>query len=314
MQVICEASDGLEAVQKAEELRPDLILLDIGLPKINGLEAARRIRLLVPDTKILFLTQESSADVVRAALSLGAVGYVVKARAGTELLAAVQAVLRGERFVSSGLSGRYFTQAKDARTSDRHYYERTPLMPGPGRNAIARNHEVQFYSDDASLIAGFVSFIEAALKLGNVVIVVATESHRANLLHKLQAQGVDVTEAIGQGRFIPLDVAETLSTFMVNDLPDPVRFFKVAGDLMVAAAKAAKGKHSRISACGECAPTLCAQGKADAAIQLEHLWDEVAKIYTVDIFCGYILNAVDRQPDSKIFERICSEHSAVRSQ
>jgi DNA-binding NarL/FixJ family response regulator len=98
-------SDGLEAVQKAEELKPDLIVLDIGLPTLNGIEVARQIRRLVPDSKILFLSQESSADVVREALSLGALGYVVKAHAGTELLAAVQAVLQGNQFVSKGIIG-----------------------------------------------------------------------------------------------------------------------------------------------------------------------------------------------------------------
>jgi DNA-binding NarL/FixJ family response regulator len=101
LQVICEVADGLEAVQKAEELRPDLILLDIGLPTLNGIEAARQIRKLAPESKIIFLTQESSADVIQQAISLGAWGYVVKARAATDLLAAVGAVIPGEHFVGS---------------------------------------------------------------------------------------------------------------------------------------------------------------------------------------------------------------------
>jgi DNA-binding NarL/FixJ family response regulator len=105
LQIICEVSDGLEAVQKAEELQPDLILLDIGLPTINGIEAARRIRKLSPQSKILFVTQESSADVVQEALSLGAAGYVLKAQGGSELLAAVDAVLQGKKYVSGRLTG-----------------------------------------------------------------------------------------------------------------------------------------------------------------------------------------------------------------
>jgi len=90
----------LAAVQKAAELCPDLILLDIGLPGLNGIEAGRQIRKLVPDAKIIFLTQESSDDVVRAALELGALGYVVKTQAGSDLLAAVDAVLQGKQYVS----------------------------------------------------------------------------------------------------------------------------------------------------------------------------------------------------------------------
>lgn len=99
-QVVCEVSDGLEAVQKAEELKPDLILLDFGLPSLNGIEAARQIRKLSPECKIIFVSQDSSPDVVQEALSLGACGYVVKTRAGSDLLAAVESVLRGKPFVS----------------------------------------------------------------------------------------------------------------------------------------------------------------------------------------------------------------------
>src|ERR1700747_897701 len=105
LQVIGEASDGLEAVQKTEELQPDVIVLDIGLPSLNGIEAARRIRKLSAKSKILFLSQESSADVVQEAFCIGALGYVVKTHAGIELLAALDAVYQGVPFVSGGLSG-----------------------------------------------------------------------------------------------------------------------------------------------------------------------------------------------------------------
>jgi DNA-binding NarL/FixJ family response regulator len=101
LEVICEVSDGLEAVQRAEELKPDLILLDIGLPTLNGLEAAERIRELAPASKIIFLSQESSSDVVQKALNLGAWGYVVKTKAAIELLAAVEAVISEKQFVGS---------------------------------------------------------------------------------------------------------------------------------------------------------------------------------------------------------------------
>jgi DNA-binding NarL/FixJ family response regulator len=104
LQIICEASDGVEAVRRAEELKPDLILLDIGLPELSGLQAAREIRKFAPESKIIFVSQESSPDVVQEALSLGAQGYVAKARAGIDLLPAVEAVLEGRRFVSSGLT------------------------------------------------------------------------------------------------------------------------------------------------------------------------------------------------------------------
>jgi DNA-binding NarL/FixJ family response regulator len=98
LRVIGEAREGLEGVQKAIELRPDLILLDIGLPSLNGIDAARRILRLAPESKIIFLSQESSPEVVQEVLSLGARGYVLKERAAADLLPAVEIVLEGGQF------------------------------------------------------------------------------------------------------------------------------------------------------------------------------------------------------------------------
>jgi DNA-binding NarL/FixJ family response regulator len=102
LQILGEASDGLEAVQKAEELQPDLILLDIGLPKLNGIEAAHRISQLVPRAKILFVSHDNDAELVAGALGNGAKGYVQKQNANKELLPAIEAVLGGGRFISEG--------------------------------------------------------------------------------------------------------------------------------------------------------------------------------------------------------------------
>jgi DNA-binding NarL/FixJ family response regulator len=118
LQVIGEASDGLEAVHKAEELQPDLVLLDIGLPKLNGIKAARQIHKLSPKSKIIFLTQESSPEMVQEALNLGAGGYVLKTTALIDLLAAVDAVLEGRQLFSGGLSGHNFTDASDRPPAD----------------------------------------------------------------------------------------------------------------------------------------------------------------------------------------------------
>jgi DNA-binding NarL/FixJ family response regulator len=100
---IFEASDGFEAVKRTEELRPDLILLDIGLPTLSGIQAARHIREFSTKSKILFLTMESSDEAVQEAFRSGANGYVVKSKLATELLTAVDTVLRGEQFLGSGL-------------------------------------------------------------------------------------------------------------------------------------------------------------------------------------------------------------------
>jgi DNA-binding NarL/FixJ family response regulator len=292
-QIIGQACDGLEAVQKAEELKPDLIVLDIGLPKLSGIEAARRLRELVPHAKILFLSQESSPDVVEETLRLGALGYVHKTRAGTELLPAVDTVLQGRQFVGSGLNGRERSERKDAHPTFRH--------------------EVQFYSDDAVFLESFTRFIADALKACNPALVFVTRSHGDSLLKRLRAEGVDVDTVIQQGTYISLDAADSLSTIMVDGLPDPVRFFESLSGLIKAASSAAKAEHPRVAFCGERVGLLWAEGKTDAAIRLEQFCNELAKTHEVDILCAYPFCDFRGEEDERAFKRICAEHSAVHS-
>lgn len=311
LQIICEVEDGAEAVQKAGALQPELVLLDIGLPGLNGIEAARQIRKLSPNSKILFVSQELSADIVQAALDTGALGYVVKADARRELVAALDAVLRGQTFVSKSLAGHGLTTVHDR--SAIHPLEMPDGLETSreqGLQAI-RRHEVGFYWDDRSLLDGFTHFVASALENGSAAILIATEGHREKLLGRLHAYGLDVSAAIEQGRYIALDNAETLSTFMVNDLPDPVRFSKVTGDLIARAAKSVGGDHTRIIACGECAPLLWERGNTEGAVQLERLWDEIARSCGVQVLCCYPQSSFQFRTGSHSFERISAEHSAV---
>jgi DNA-binding NarL/FixJ family response regulator len=292
-QIIAEASDGSEAVQKAAELKPDLILLDIGLPHLNGIEAARRIRELSPSSKIIFLSQNNDRDVVRAALGTGALGYVGKTDAGSELLPAVDVVLQGKQSVSSSLKGHEFTDTSGEKDPD--------------------CHEVLFYSDDTVLLDSVTRFIAAPLKAGNAAIVIATQAHRDTLLQRLKAEGVDTDGALQQGTYISLDAAGTLSTIMVNDLPDPARFFGGIGGLIESAAKAAKSEQPQVVVFGESVALLQAEGKADATIRFEQFGNDLAKTYKVDILCGYPLRSFHGEKNKDVFQSICAEHSAVYS-
>jgi CheY-like chemotaxis protein len=276
------------------DLKPDLIVLDIGLPKLNGIEAARRIRQLSPSSKIIFLSQNNDRDIVQVALSTGALGYVHKTQARSDLLPAIEAVLQGRQFVSSSIKG--YKPAHVLATKPPH------------------RHEVLFYPDDAVFLDNCTRFVAAALDAGDVVAVVATESHRDSLFQRLKAKGLDVDAEIKRGRYISLDVAKTLSTFMVNDMPDWGRFFDVVGGLVSGAAKAGKGEHPRVAMWGECGPSLWAEGKVDAAIRLEQLLNQLATIYEFDLLCGYALSSFHGEEDEHVFQSICAEHSAVYSQ
>jgi FixJ family two-component response regulator len=270
-----------------------LIVLDIGLPKLNGIEAARQIGQLSPSSKVLFLSQNNDLDVVRAALGT-AQGYVYKTDFRRDFLPAIQALLRGQQFLSSSIKG--YKPAQVLATKAPH------------------RHEVLFYPDDAVFLDSCTRFITAALGAGDVAAVVATESHRDSLFERLKAEGLDVDAEIKHGRYISLDVAKTLSTFMVNDMPDWERFFEVVGGLVSGAAKAGKGEHSRVAMWGECGPLLWAEGKVDAAIRLEQLLNQLATIYEFDLLCAYALSSFHGEEDEHVFQSICAEHSAVYSQ
>jgi DNA-binding NarL/FixJ family response regulator len=303
-QVIAEASDGSEAVQKAEELKPDLIVLDVGLPNLSGIEAARQIRQRSPSSKIIFLSQNSDLDVVRAALGTGALGYVCKTDAGRELLPAMDAVLRSMQFVSSSLKGHEFTDSLKGHE----------FSASPGEEKAPHRHEVLFYSDDTILLDRATHVIAVALKAGDAAIVLATKSHRDSLLQRLKAKGVDTDGALHQGTYVSLDAADTLSTIMVNDLPDPVRFFGGIGGFIEAAARAAKSEESRVVMFGEAVALLQAEGNADAAIRFEQLGNDLPKTHKVDILCAYSLSNFHGHENKRVFESICAEHSAVYSQ
>ena len=294
LRVVGEASDGLEAVQKAQGLQPDLILLDIGLPTINGIQAARRILQHSPKTKILFVSEQRSPDIVEEALRTGAGGYLVKSDAASELLPAVKALLEGKKFLSASLSA----HASNA--------------PAHG-SAITHSHEVAFYADDSSVVDGYARFIEHSLRGGKAVIVVVTESHRASLLARLEADGVDLPAVTEQGHYFLLDAADTLSRLTVNDIPDPVRCKKVVGELIMAAAQGVNGERARVAVCGETAPTLLAKGNAEGAVMLEHFWDEITRRYGVHTLCGYLSTAFPHHEADPIFQRICAEHSNAYS-
>ena len=308
LQVICEVADGAEAVQKALEFQPELILLDIGLPGLNGIEAARQIRILSPNSKILFVSENHFLDVIEEALRTGALGFVAKSNAASDLLSAVDAVLQGKEFVSASVSVQLDRYRRDEQTGD--HVSGIKIAKLPLHNAeIVRDHEVVFYSEDRQLLDRLSQFIADALKAGNAAIVVATESHRDSLLLRLQAYGSDIRTAIEEGRYIPFDAAEALSTFMLNDTPDRVRFLKLLGDLMTTAAQNAKG--GRVAVFGECVDLLSEQGKTEAVIRLEHLWNEISKSCDIDILCGYHLGNVQGGMDSHAFQRICAQHSVV---
>jgi DNA-binding NarL/FixJ family response regulator len=290
--IVAQASNGLEAVRMAEELQPDLILLDISLPQLNGIEAAKRISTVSPHSKILFISQEDSSDVVQAALSLGVLGYIHKSRTHADLLPAIESVLAGRRFVSPTLE---LLQAS---------YETN--IGAPVR------HEALFYSADAILIDRVAKFIASALRSDNPAIVVATESHREGFARRLEQEGIDVEGATQKGKYISLNVTETLSGLLVNGSLDRVRFINHVTELFKSASTATNKRSPCIAIFGEGVGLLCAEGNTGAARDIERVWNAVLRTYEdVDLLCAFSLSAFHGEARKGEYESICKEHSAV---
>ena len=150
-----------------------------------------------------------------------------------------------------------------------------------------------------------------ALKAHNAAIVVATKSHRAGLVQRLNGEGFDIDGAIQQGTYISLDAAEMLSTIMANGVPNRVLFSESLHDLIELAAKAVKTAHPRVAIFGECAGLLYAEGNLNAALSLERTGNDLLKTHNIDILCAY--SFLDWQLNEDSFRSISAEHTAVYS-
>ena len=284
--VVGEAADGPDAIEQAEALRPDVVLLDIGLPAMSGIEVAARLRTKVPGAKVMFVTNEASLDVVEQAFQRGAHGYVYKPRVWRDLFPVLDSIVRGGRFVSGGLE-------RIAR----------------GDSLASHRHHVAFYANDSVLVGAFSRFIAGALQEGHAVITAVTEAHDLSLRQRLHGAGVDVALAVRQGRYVPVSISDVLAHVMVNGRPDAAQFLNATGDVVTEAARRATSRHANVSACGECSATVWAQGHLEAAIQLEHLFDELANSHQIDMLCAYPLTTRDESVTA--VRSLCAAHTTV---
>jgi PAS domain S-box-containing protein len=172
-------------------------------------------------------------------------------------------------------------------------------------------HIVQFFEHDDFLVADVGRFIGTALGSGDSGIVIATEVHRNGIAQRLASNGLNTALAIEQGRYIALDAAQTLAKFMISGEPDPERFRSVIGDVIERARRAVGRSDARLAAFGEMVALLWAEGKKDAAIRLEQLWNSLAETHSFSLRCAYPINGFYLRDHSEPFLKICAEHSGV---
>jgi signal transduction histidine kinase len=172
-------------------------------------------------------------------------------------------------------------------------------------------HGVQFYSQDSFLLEELSEYIGDALRVGDAAVVVATETHRNSLLQWLTSRGLDIAALVEQERLVVTDAAQLLETFMRDGWPNPESFNEVVGGVVAKALARAAGVRPRVAVFGEMVALLWAEGKADAAIRLEQLWNQLGHTKSFSLFCAYPMSSFNREKDAGLLLKVCEEHSAV---
>jgi nitrogen-specific signal transduction histidine kinase len=172
-------------------------------------------------------------------------------------------------------------------------------------------HSVQFYEDDSFLLDSLTTLIGTALVADNAAVVIATPKHRDELARRLIARGLDLNIAAAKGRFCALDAAETLSSFMVNGNPDAARFNSFMGYVLTSFRTTGASKSPRVILFGEMVALLWSAGNIDAALELEHLWNDLARSHDFHLHCAYPMHGFDGNGHNQAFLKICAEHSHV---
>jgi DNA-binding NarL/FixJ family response regulator len=287
-QVVAEVIGGRAAVREARERRPDVIVLDIGLDDVNGVEAARRIVADNPAARILFLTGQQSPDIAEAALETGARGYLLKTDAGGRLLLAMETILSGGRFLSPSLPEH--------------------VADVPRRAEDVHGHRAAFHTHEAGLVNDYVRFAEAALAGGDAVIAVATSVRLAQVRDRLIARGVAIHAATRDGRYREIDSMAMIRDLLSNDSLafDAVR---ESGEALIESASAG-GR--RVSVFGEAAPAAWEAGHPQAAVTLERAWDAAVTAGGALLLCGYLIDGRRFASDGyATFRDVCGAHGDV---
>lgn len=181
-----------------------------------------------------------------------------------------------------------------------------------GRHAATSpTHSVHFYEDDRLFLDSLGEFIGAALGAGGACVVIATATHRAGLAERLRSHGIDLSYLVAMNRLITLDAADVLARFMIGGMPDEKRFREAVGPELLRARNSLRNRSTSVVAFGEMVSVLWGEGKHEAAIELERLWDQLAQRHAFSLRCAYPIGLFSDQAQYDLFRRVCGAHHQV---
>jgi DNA-binding NarL/FixJ family response regulator len=283
-EVVAAVSDGRQALYAARRLDPDVAVLDVTMPEIDGFQTARELKQSGSRARIVMMTMHDSDEFVAAAIDSGALGYVLKTRMHSDLVSAIDHAIAGRLFVPSLTSLRAIAPA-----------------PSAGRHAMLLGVEPRLFLDEVSRL------LASAIRRGDMAAIIGTEASRDGVSERLLAKGCDLAKAIDRGTYVSIDAVEAVAQVMVGGRLDIDRVAAFVDDfersrLAVSA--------SNLTVIGEMSSLLCADGHSEAALELERAWDNLTRGLPFLTVCCYSVAAFN-QGSPELFPTICASHSAV---
>jgi DNA-binding NarL/FixJ family response regulator len=288
-----EAGDGIEAIEKARQLRPDIVLMDINMPRMNGLEATRIIRREVPLCRVIIVSQNDAAIAREQARRAGAKGAVTKSDLIRDLLPTIDGVAMENN-----------NSLDQTKTATAHGGE--PWC-GLLNSAAPRDHIVQLYQDQQFLNRAVCRFAAAAIANGEGVILVPTVAHWDAFRPRLEAEGVDVKAAEKRGQLTVVDADNLLPTFMRGGMPDSPVFMGLAASVISEARGV--GRYPKVRWWGEMVNILWERGEVAASMQLEDQFDQLAHEQDIAIFCSFLMDNFNGDVHARMLPRLGENHS-----
>jgi DNA-binding NarL/FixJ family response regulator len=284
--VVDFAANGRQAVEAASRLDPDVVVLDISMPELDGFQAAQALVRRGSRAKILFLSVYEGDDYVTAAVEAGARGYVVKSRMAMDLVTAVSNVLDGRLYVPSLSS-------------------LLNLAHAPAR------HAVQYATDGDTQVDELTRFASRAFRRGHVVVATGSPALLNGVETQLSRSGVDVAGLSERGRYLAFNAEEGLEQLMRDDEVDVERVAEFVGRLEEAR-RSADGESKGLAIFGDMAGVLMRQGHFKAALSLERTWHGLREVGAFHTVCSYQANQFATAPASEMFTHVAGIHGAVR--
>jgi len=282
--VVALASDGRRALEMAQDLRPDVVVLDVSMPGLNGLQTLEHLRRNLPDTRVIFCTSHQTDDIVAAALKAGAHGYVLKSRVHVDLISAIEHALADRLFVPSLAS----------------------------LQAVAGNrHTLVLHAGNDRFLEDVCRLLHPTLRSGDPVAVVTCDATRVGIARRLEARHINLGLLANRGQYVDQDSALALSHVMHDVRPDQDRLMEMIGEFERLRLSAPNGSRSRLTIVADLTVALWRGGKFEAALALERTWDELTRTLPFSTVCVIPAECFARSGAGLHLPTLCDAHSAV---